>query len=410
MASNQKHSTICIVAADVSGDQNGARLAIALRKLAPGIRLVGAGGMAMKKAGVEIAVDSNAVSMVGPPDSLQSIKSLGRVWRGICDLVEQESPDVAVLIDNETFNLLLARRLRKRKIPVVFFFPPQVWFWGRWRLKWIVPLSTRVLCAFREEADLYRMAGADTVWTGHPLRDVVNVSDDSAAAVRKIGLDPERPLVALMPGSRRQELTAHCALMLSAAKILQEREPQLQFAIPLASESLHVQIEQALRRSGVRNAATYTPESYAVLSRARVVLQCAGTATIEAGLLRIPSVIIYQCPRLYHVVARTLMRVKFIGMVNILLDEMVQPEYFQAHIDPRRLAGEVWSLLTDDVRRSSLQERLAALPDLLGPTGVLETAAGSILDLLPGRSVVHASLSATSAEPSPHSDARALQG
>src|ERR1700719_2644873 len=99
MAANGKRSTICIVAADVSGDQNGARLAIALRTLAPGIRLVGAGGIAMKKAGVEIAVDSNAVSMVGPPDSLQSIKSVSRVWRGICDLVDRESPDVAVLID-----------------------------------------------------------------------------------------------------------------------------------------------------------------------------------------------------------------------------------------------------------------------------------------------------------------------
>jgi lipid-A-disaccharide synthase len=374
--------TICLVAADVSGDQNGARLATALRKLAPNVRLIGAGGAAMRRAGIEVMIETGEVSVVGPPDSFRMVRSLVRVWRALCKLFATTTPDAAVLIDNETLNLLLARRLRKQGVPTAFFFPPQVWFWGRWRLRRIVPMSLRMLCAFREEAELYRAAGADAVWTGHPLRDIVR-HEESCAAVRALNLNPDHPLVVLMPGSRRQEVRSHCRPMLQAAKLLQERKQELQFAIPLATESLRSELEDEAGRSGVRNLSIYVPESYAVLSHARVVLQCSGTATIETSLLGIPSVIVYQCPSLHYIIARQLMHVKFIGMVNILLEEMVQPEFFQRRIDPQRIAEEAWSLLTDEAVRDSIRKRLATLPERLGPPGALDRAARAVLDLLP---------------------------
>jgi len=375
--------TICLIAADVSGDQNGARLATALRKLMPNVRLIGAGGPAMRRAGIEVVIETGEVSVVGPPDSVRMAKSLVRVWRALCKLFATTSPDVAVLIDNETLNLLLARRLRRQGVPTAFFFPPQVWFWGRWRLRRIVPMSLRMLCAFREEAELYRAAGAEAVWTGHPLRDVVRRPEGSAAAVRALNLNPDHPLVVLMPGSRRQEVRSHSRLMLEAAKLLQERQPELQFAIPLANESLRSHLEDEAGRSGVKNLSIYVPESYAVLSHARVVLQCSGTATIETSLLGIPSVIVYQCQPLHYAIARRLMHVKFIGMVNILLGEMVQPEFFHWRIAPQRIAEEAWSLLTDEAVRDSIRKRLAALPERLGPPGALDRAARAVLDLLP---------------------------
>jgi lipid-A-disaccharide synthase len=377
-----KPPTICLVAADVSADQNAGRLAAAIRRLAPEVRLVGAGGSAMRAAELESLVDSSGVSMVGPPDSLRALGSVLDVWRRLTALIEETQPDVAVLIDNETLNMLFARWLRKRGVPTVFFFPPQIWFWGRWRLRWITPISRRVLCAFREEAELYRAAGMDTVWTGHPLRDVVKVKEDPARVLGAIGLDPNRPLVALMPGSRRQELTWHCKLMFEAAKILRERDPNLQFALPLASEELRPLVEIAAQRSGLRDLAMYTPDSFAVLSQARAVLQCSGTATIEAGLLGIPSVIVYQCSRWRYHIARRFMYVNYIGMVNILLREMVQPEFFHWRLDPARIADEVWSLLTDEARRSRIVARLEALADTMGPPGALEKAAHAVLDII----------------------------
>lgn len=381
---NGKRPTVCIVAADVSADQNAARLASALRRMAPQIRIVGAGGCVMRHAGIDVAVDSDGVSMVGPPDSLHALRSLARVWSGLTGLIKREPPDVVVLVDNETLNLFFARWVRGRGIPTVFFFPPQVWFWGRWRLKWILPAVTRVLSAFREEAELYSSAGADTRWIGHPLRDVVRVRDDPVRAMRAVGLDPNRPMVALMPGSRPQELEAHCETMLAVARILRDRNPALQFAIPLASEALRAQLDRAVRDAGVSGVVVYPPESFAVLSRARAVLQCSGTATLETGLLGIPSVIVYRCSRLKHLVARAVMYVNYIGMVNILLGEMVQPEFFHWRIDPRRVADEMWSLLTDEARRERIRARLAALPEIMGPEGAIKRAAEAVLELMPG--------------------------
>jgi lipid-A-disaccharide synthase len=374
--------TICLVSGDVSGDQNGGRLARALLDLDPAIHLVGAGGPAMERGGVDVAVKSIGVSTIGPPDSVRAVRSVVRVWRDARSLFSSVPPDLAVLIDAETLNLILARYLRARGIPVVFFFPPQVWLWGRWRLPLVVPLATRVLSAFREEAEIYQAAGANSVWVGHPLRDAVRVNEDPAPALQRIGLDPARPMVSLMPGSRLQEIRDLCEPMLGAAGLLQQRNPSLQFSIPLASEELRAGLERAVVRSGLRDTVIYNPESYAVLSRARAVLQCSGTATIEVGLLGIPSVIAYRCRPLYYTVGRRLMRVKFIGMVNILLDEAVQPEFFQKDVDPVHLADEVWSLLTNETRRRHIQTRLALLNDLLGPAGVMRRAARAVMELL----------------------------
>ncbi len=378
---NLKPQTICLVAGDVSGDQNGGRLALALLDLDPAIRLVGAGGPAMERSGVEIAVNSTGMSTIGPPDSLQAARSALRVWRGARSLLSNIRPDLAVLIDAETLNLMLARWLHARGIPVVFFFPPQVWLWGRWRLPMVVPLAARVLSAFREEAEIYQAAGADSLWVGHPLRDAVRVNEDPAAALQRVGLDPGRPMIALMPGSRIEEIRHLCGPMLGAARLLAQRNPALQFSIPLAGEELRPALENALRASGLR-AVIYNPDSYAVLSRAMVVLQCSGTATVEVGLLGIPSVIAYRCRPLYYSVGRRLMRVKFIGMVNILLDEAVQPEFFQKDVDAVHLADEVWSLLTNETRRRHIQARLAHLPEVLGPTGVMRRAACAVMELL----------------------------
>lgn len=379
---NPKPLTICLVTGDISGDQNGARLARALLDLDPTIRLVGVGGPGMECAGVEVTVNSTGMSTVGPPDSLHAVRSILRVWRGARSLFSSVRPDLAVLIDAETLNVILARWLRARGIPVVFFFPPQVWLWGRWRLPMVVPLATRVLSAFREEAEIYQAAGANSLWVGHPLRDAVRVNEDSAAALQRVGLDPGRPMITLMPGSRVQEIRHLCGPMLGAARLLAQRDPALQFSIPLAGEELRPALENAVRASGLRNTVIYNPDSYAVLSRARVVLQCSGTATVEAGLLGIPSVIAYRCRPLYYSVGRRLMQVKFIGMVNILLDEAVQPEFFQKDVDALHLADEVWSLLTNETRRRHIQARLARLPEVLGPPGVMRRTACAVMELL----------------------------
>jgi lipid-A-disaccharide synthase len=249
---------------------------------------------------------------------------------------------------------------------------------------WVRSLARRVISAFAPEADLYRRSGVDTVWVGHPLVDVVGVREDTAPVLTAIGLDPSRPLVAVMPGSRRRELKALLAPMLAAARLLQARRPALQFALPLASEAFRAEVEQAVLDSGVRDIAIYRPRSYAVLSRAQAALQCSGTATLEAALLGIPSVIVYRLHAIEYVAARhVLMHVPFIGMPNLLLGEMVQPELFHRHVTAERMADEMWALLSDTARNEAIRSRLACIRERLGPPGVFPRAAQAVVDLLP---------------------------
>jgi lipid-A-disaccharide synthase len=380
---NGNRRSAYLVAGDISGDQNCGRLAQAIRRMAPDVQLVGAGGPAMREAGVEVQVETTDLSFVGLPGPRMIHEHFSTYLR-VLTRIRASHPDLVVLVDNEWTNLVLATLLRRKGVPVMFFFPPQVWLWGRWRLPTIVPLARRVLSAFRDEAALYRSAGADTVWVGHPLCDVVHVNDDPAAALREIGLDPARPLVALMPGSRRNEIRNLAGPILGAARLLQERDPTLQFALPLAGESLRADVECAVRASRLRDVAIYRPRSYAVLSQAKVVLQCSGTATLEAALLGIPAVIAYRCKRLEYFFARYLiLDVDFIGMPNILFGEMVQPEFFNKNVDAEHLADEAWSLLRDQSRRRMIQSRLMRIREVLGPPGAFRRAAEAVVELLP---------------------------
>jgi lipid-A-disaccharide synthase len=374
----------------VSGDRNAAHLARAIRRAGPGIRLIGIGGPAMQAAGVDVRVHTTDLAFIGVTEGLRIVPELLRLFRRCQDVISRERPDLVVLIDSEFVTTPFAVWLRRRRVPTAFFFPPQVWLWGRWRLPAIRPLARRFISAFAAEAELYRSAGADTVFVGHPLRDLVAVDEDVSAALRAAGLDPARPVVALMPGSRRAEIRALLPAMLGAARLLQQRDASFQFAIPLAAEALRADVERGVHASGIGSIAVYPHESYAILSRACVVLQCSGTATLEAALLGLPAVVVYRCRQLEYLLGRyVLVDAPFLGMVNILLGERVQPELIQGDVTAARLADEAWSLLTDDSRRRAIQRRLAALPAILGTPGAFARATDALLDLLPP-SQVHA--------------------
>jgi lipid-A-disaccharide synthase len=376
--------TICLAACEVSGDRNAAHLARALQRAAPGVRLIGIGGPAMHGAGVDVRVHTTDFGFMGVTEGLRIVPELLRLFRCSQHLIAAERPDLVVLIDSEFVTTPFAVWLRRRGVPAAFFFPPQVWLWGRWRLPAIRPLARRFISAFSAEAELYRAGGADTVFVGHPLRDLVSVDEDPAAALQAAGLDPARPVVALMPGSRRAEIRTLLPPMLGAARLLQQRDARLQFAVPLAAEALRDDVEHGVRASGVRDIAVYPHESYAILSRARVVLQCSGTATLEAALLGLPAVIVYRCRQLEYLFGRYLLvDAPYLGMVNILLAERVQPELMQGEVTATRLAAEAWSLLTDDARRRAIQRRLAGLPSILGTPGAFARATDALLDLLP---------------------------
>ena len=384
MSAGTKPATICLMAGDVSGDQYGAQLAAAIHRVAPEVRLVGVGGDAMRSRGVDVLVETTDLSVVGAVDAFRIANQLRHRYRRVRRAISDAGADLVVLVDTEALLVPIGVWLRRRRLPLVLFFPPQVWMWGRWRLRWTRLLARRVISAFDREAELYHQAGVDTIRVGHPLAETVRVNEDPAAALREIDLDPGRPVVGLMPGSRRREFKALLSPILGAARLLQTRNPALQFAVPLASEAYRSSVEQAVRASDLRDIAIYRPTSYAVLSRARVVLQASGTATLETALLGIPSVIGYRCHLVEYLVVRYLyLHVGYIGLPNILLGEMVQPEFFHRHADAEHLASATWTLLTDERRRHAIQNSLSALRQRLGPPNAFSRAAQAVVELLP---------------------------
>ena len=338
----------------------------------------------MRSSGVDVLVETTDLSVVGAVDAFRIVNQLRHRYRCVRRAISDAGADIVVLVDTETLLVPIGVWLRRQRLPLVLFFPPQVWMWGRWRLRWARRLARRVISAFEPEAELYRRAGVDTIRVGHPLAEIVRVKEDPTAALREIDLDPDRPLVGLMPGSRRREFKALLSPILGAARLLQLRNPALQYAVPLASEAYRSTVEQAVRASGLRDVAIYRPTSYAVLSRTQVVVQASGTAALETALLGIPSVIGYRCHLVEYMVVRYLyLHVGYIGLPNILLGEMVQHEFFHRHADAEHLASAAWSLLTDDSRRRAIQNSLATLRQRLGPPDAFSRAAQAVVELLP---------------------------
>jgi lipid-A-disaccharide synthase len=369
-----------MAAGEVSGDHQGAHLARAILKLDPGANLFGTGGEQMRAAGGDVRVQTVRFGCVGIQESLRYVRPLRRVMRELRGIVRSQRPDLAVLIDNEGFNTVLARFLLAQGVPFISYFPPQVWMWGRWRARSIARRATAIISVFSEEAEIYRRHGARVACFGHPLLDVVRPEADWRRVSRELQLDPAAPWIALMPGSRSQEVQALARPMLDAARLLKERHTDLEFVLPLAADYLREEIQAAVQESGMEPHVTILSEyRYACLSRCSLLLTASGTATLEAALLGVPMVAAYRVAPLTAFIAKRLVNVRFIAMPNILLKEAVVPELVQHETTAERFAAESLAILENPECRAAMSRKLVRVRRLLGPEGALEKAASLIL-------------------------------
>lgn len=372
-------------AGEISGDFQAAHLARAIRRANPGARLYGCGGERMSAAGVDIRLPTAHLGYVGLEESLPFLGEIRGMHRRLAGMFQQDRPDLAVLVDGERFNGPLMSVLVRERIPFVYYFVPQVWFWGRWRTRRIARAAQLVIPAFPAERDIFRAKGARVEWLGHPLLDIVTTGGDTEQWLRDAGLDPSRPLVGLMPGSRRQEVESFTPTLLASARELRRRRPTLQFILPLAAGHLRSSIEQSIAEAGLGDAVRIVPGScYPLLGRCEVVLLASGTATLELALLGVPMVVCYRVRPATYLAARAVVRTRFIAMPNILLDAPVVPELVQSEFTAGRVTAEAAALLDDPARTAAVRRQLARIPVLLGGTGVLDRAAAVILGQLHG--------------------------
>jgi lipid-A-disaccharide synthase len=373
---------ILMMAGEVSGDYQGSFLARALQARQPGIELLGTGGGHMQSAGVDLRHETAHLSSVGFLEPVRHLLPLKGIYRDIRQLVHSGRPDIAVLIDNPGFNLAVGKVLHELGVPVIYYFPPQIWVGPFLFARNVARISRLVISAFPRESRLYRSRyGANAVSYGHPLLDIVRPSGDPVEALRARGLDPDRPVVALMPGSRTQEIRELAPVMIEAAKVIQARHPRAQILLPVASPHLVPQIRAILRDAGMEGRVTVAGggDNYTCLSRCNVVLACSGTATLELALLRVPMIVAYRLDPLSHWVARKLAMTPFVAMPNVLLDDWVVPEVMQDSMNPANLAAAALEMLEQPERAAALRERLAEVPRHLGAPGAVDRAAERII-------------------------------
>lgn len=369
-----------LVAGEASGDARGAELVRILRQRSPSVDLFGMGGVRLREAGMRVAYDIAKVAGVGFWEVLGSLPRLWQAYRLMRRMLSEHRPDLLILIDFPEFNMRLARLARRRGVAVLYYVSPQVWAWRRYRIRKIASRVDAMAVVFPFEADLYRSFGMrDVAFVGHPLVDAVNPGKDRAASLRAMGLDDGKLTVAMMPGSRAKEVASLTGPMVEAAGRLAE-ERDVQFILIRASTIERGDLERAAAGASV-TVRVADGDGYDTLAAADLVWVASGTATLEAGLLRKPMVIIYRLSPLSYWLGRLLVRVEHIGMVNIIAGERVVPELIQNEVTPDRIVAETRRMLRPEVNRSVVR-KLAAVRHRLGPPGAPGRVADMALSLL----------------------------
>lgn len=369
-----------ISAGEASGDLHGATICRALMMLDPEARILGMGGVRMAAAGVEILVDPTAHAGVGTSEVIGRIPSLFRAYRLLVRRLRRERPHVLVVIDFPEFNLRLARQAKRARVPVVYFMPPQLWAWRAGRIRQMASRVTQVLAAFPFERDLYESARIPVEYVGHPLLDVVPLTLARDEARRRLGLDKDRSVIGLLPGSRREEVEHLLPPMLEAATRLSASDGRRAFVLGLAPTVSRASVEHFLDRAlGAPPVDIVEGLTHEVMAAADVLLIASGTATLEAALFGTPMVVCYRVSRLTEMVGRLLAQIPWISLPNIVARRTVVPEILQADVTGPRLAAEAQRLLEDPAAATAQHAAFKDLRERLGQPGVGERAARVIL-------------------------------
>lgn len=374
---------IWLSAGEASGDLHGAALAATLRRQRPDIELAGMGGDAMLAAGVDVRWHIRDNSVMGFWEVITHLPALFRLKADITNAMATEKPDALVIIDYPDFNSRLAKAAQKLGIPVLSFISPAAWAWRPGRAKKTAAIVNQVAAIFPFEYDIYRDAGADTVFVGHPLLDVVQPSERSVAALRKeLDIEAKAPVLLLLPGSRRQEIVHQLELMLNAAAILQRQIPDLSVLLLQASTIDKAELEPSIKRIFPKTKLVQAQGTaiYDMMKMSDVAIATSGTVTLEAALCGLPTVIVYRTSPLTAWIALRLLRIAHIGLPNIVANKRIFPELLQEKVTPENMAREAAALLTPK-RREDVLADLLVVREKLGEPGAVGRVAQLAIQL-----------------------------
>src|SRR5829696_1979548 len=363
-----------------SGDLYAGALASEILKIEPDAAIIGFGSDRLRAAGASLVGDFKGLSVTGLTEAVRVIPRSWQNYRALVRAAEEHPPDVFVPIDFPDFNFFPARALHKRGVPVVYYISPQLWAWRRGRLKTMKRVADRVLVIFPFEAPFYEAEGVPVTFVGHPLLELTAPPMDRGTFSRAHGLDPARPLVALLPGSRRNELRALLPDLVRTAAVIAARVPAAQFVLARAPH-----LDDELLAPLTDWPATVAPpvvvqgQTDEVLASADVAVLASGTVTVQAALHGCPMVIVYRVGPLTYTLGKPLLHVDTYGMVNLVAGSRVVPELIQDDFTPEAAAAEALKVLLDPGHAAKVKADLAAVRGRLGTAGASKRAAEAVI-------------------------------
>ena len=365
-----------------SGDLYAGALAREIRALEPDARVYGLGAAGLEAGGAERVADYRGLTVTGLSEALSVLPRSLAVYRRLVRMARAERPDVFVPIDFPDFNFRLAGALHRLGVPVVYYVCPQLWAWRRGRLRTMRRFVRRALVIFPFEAAIYRDAGIPVEFVGHPLVELCRPRETRAGFLQAAGLDPAAPTVALLPGSRPNEVRAILPEIVRAAPLIRRQAPRAQFLVaraPHLDDDLFSPLTE-LSAAGLplAVAASRTDD---LLAASDVAVTASGTATVQAALHGLPLVIVYRLSPLTYRLVRTFAHVDTVGMVNLIAGRRIVPELVQDALTAEAVRDEVVRFLTDTVVADRARQALAAVREQLGHAGASGRAAAAVLEV-----------------------------
>ena len=363
-----------------SGDLYAGALVAALRRREPNLEVFGLGGERLKAAGGELIADFHGLSVTGLTEALAVLPRSFRTLRQLTDAARDRRPQALVVIDYPDFNFRLMRSIKRLGVPVIYYVSPQLWAWRAGRMKTMKRLVDRVLPIFPFEAALYEQAGVDVRFVGHPLIDLVTPDQTREQLLRRLNLDPSKPVMALLPGSRPNELERLAPVMAAAAPQIAAAIPGVQFLVARAP-NLSNRLFEGFGIPGVtlRIVEGRTDD---VLHAADTVVTASGTATVQTALHGKPMVVLYKLSPLTYRLGRRMARVDMYAMVNLIAGQRIVRELIQDDCTPEAVATEAVRIATDTGYRERMIEHLAEVCRRLGGSGASDRAAEAVLDVV----------------------------
>ena len=381
MATHPDKISILIIAGETSGDMHGASLMSAMKTLNPDLTFFGIGGDRMIAEGLEPVRHARNMAILGFFEVLKHLRYIYRVYKDLVHLLRTRNPYLIILIDYPGFNLRFARKSKKLGFRNLYYISPQVWAWKKSRVDQMVKSIDRMLVILPFETDIYRKKGLDVHFVGHPLKGNLVSNQTKSRFCEENGLNPEFPIIGLLPGSRTQEIARLLPEMSRACKMVQNHLPKAQFIVGMAPHLSEHDYLPYLDQAPVR---LVEKNTYGVMAHADAVWVASGTATLETALLGTPMVICYKMSPLTYYLGRLLVHIQYIGLVNIVAEKMIATELIQNRANAREMARTILPLITDEFYRNQIIAELNRVSDHLGEPGASKRAAALALEMIAG--------------------------